>query len=217
MLGNHACLFFFPPQTVAGYSTAINNKVNPASVMFFVSFSAKWKKHESGRCIRSQSNLALLQLNRRLKKIPDAWITADFKRQYKNLAPPGLFPVKEVLASIVYISSFSQFNSRCKNPARQTPDNAAQRNYKGEISPAEPCLSLWCILWAATPASILAVHKHHCLCVTEWREGGSALSYIFGKLKHDSFGECWWVNRFYSESEEWNVKIPEAAPSACRG
>lgn len=116
----------------------MNNELNPASVRLFVSFSAKWKKHESERCIRSQSNLAPMQLNRRLKK--------EKSLMYELLETSGLdtkvwLPLvfssrRNTCVYIVWISIISPFQPRMQK-SRLTndlmPDNGAQRKYEGNI------------------------------------------------------------------------------------
>lgn len=78
----------------------------------------------------------------------------------------------------LYIIFFLNSTADAKIPLDKLETMEHKRSTKGNF-PAESCLSLWCVLRAASPASILAVHKHRRICITERREGGSTLGYIF--------------------------------------
>lgn len=94
--------------------------------------------------------------------------------------PLAFPPVEEILASTVCISFFFlNSTADAKIPLDKLQTMEHKGSAKGNFSCGIMSLSLWCILWAASPAPNLAVRKQHRICITEWREGGSTLSYIF--------------------------------------
>lgn len=187
-------------------------------MMFFILFSARLKKTWDETMYQESIQFSSSAIKQAAKRKSLMYKSLETFSLYTKCLDLSFLSVEEILASIVYISFFP-LNSTAD--AKIPLDKLQTMGHKGSTTgnfSAESCFSLWCTLWAASPASILAAHKHHRICIAERGERGWLDAQLyFPKLKHDRLGECWWVNRFYSESEEWNVKIPEAAPSACSG
>lgn len=145
-------------------------------------------------------------------------LQASIKKKFGS--PWLFFPAEEILASIwsVYSIFFPISTEDAKISLDKWPDNRAQRKYKRNILCRITSPSVMHFM-----SSISGIHSGcvrasgHLYNRAEGEKERLGAQLYFPKLKHNRFGECWWVNRFYSQSGEWNVKIPAAQPSACSG